>query len=145
LVSSQIFSSRNTAVGKARALPNPLARGADKPEQSGFGSVGGQTRLFYLPLTVTARLGYFDDEGLEADQGGLRGALPAAILDHGLVGRRPIVSSRVSPAAADSATTEQKRAGFVDAAAATRVDFLERTSSSFADLEVTRPRWRLAQ
>jgi ABC-type nitrate/sulfonate/bicarbonate transport system substrate-binding protein len=71
LVSSQTFSSRNTAVGKARAYP--LARGADKPEQSRVRlAAGGQTRLLYLPLTVTARLGYFNEEGLEADQGGLR-------------------------------------------------------------------------
>lgn len=28
-------------------------------------AVGGQTALFYLPLTVTERLGYFKDEGLD--------------------------------------------------------------------------------
>lgn len=30
-------------------------------------AVGGQTALFYLPLTVTARLGYFKDEGLNVE------------------------------------------------------------------------------
>ncbi len=30
-------------------------------------AVGGQTALFYLPLTVTARLGYFKDEGLDVE------------------------------------------------------------------------------
>src|ERR1041384_8574884 len=28
-------------------------------------AVGGQTALFYLPLNVTERLGYFKDEGLD--------------------------------------------------------------------------------
>jgi NitT/TauT family transport system substrate-binding protein len=41
---------------------------ADKPELSTVRlAVGGQTALFYLPLTVTARLGYFKDEGVEVE------------------------------------------------------------------------------
>ena len=100
-----------SAVGKARALPNPLARGADKPEQSRVRlAIGGQTRLFYLPLTVTARLGYFNDEGLEmswqtlmmsgsvlvasfrADQ--TREALALRIIDTAATGERDVTRLR---------------------------------------------------
>ena len=30
-------------------------------------AVGGQSALYYLPLTVTDRLGYFKDEGLDVE------------------------------------------------------------------------------
>ena len=41
---------------------------AQKPELDKVRlAVGGQTALFYLPLTVTQRLGYFKDEGLDVE------------------------------------------------------------------------------
>ncbi len=41
---------------------------AQKPELDKVRlAVGGQTALFYLPLAVTARLGYFKDEGLDVE------------------------------------------------------------------------------
>jgi NitT/TauT family transport system substrate-binding protein len=40
-------------------------------------AVGGQTALFYLPLTVTDRLGYFKDEGLEVTISDLAGGARA--------------------------------------------------------------------
>ena len=41
---------------------------AQKPELEKVRlAVGGQTALFYLPLTVTARLGYFKQEGLDVE------------------------------------------------------------------------------
>jgi sulfonate transport system substrate-binding protein len=46
----------------------PANSQADKPELSKVRlAVGGQTALFYLPLTVTARLGYFKEEGLDVE------------------------------------------------------------------------------
>jgi NitT/TauT family transport system substrate-binding protein len=36
-------------------------------------SVGGQSALYYLPLTVTQRLGYFKDEGLDVEISDLAG------------------------------------------------------------------------
>jgi NitT/TauT family transport system substrate-binding protein len=36
-------------------------------------SVGGQSALYYLPLTVTAQLGYFKDEGLDVEISDLAG------------------------------------------------------------------------
>ena len=36
-------------------------------------SVGGQAALYYLPLTLTARLGYFKDEGLDVEVSDLAG------------------------------------------------------------------------
>ncbi len=40
-------------------------------------SVGGQTALYYLPLTVTERLGYFKDEGLAVEISDLAGGARA--------------------------------------------------------------------
>ena len=40
-------------------------------------AVGGQTALFYLPLTVTDRLGYFKDEGLDVTISDLAGGARA--------------------------------------------------------------------
>src|SRR5258707_8207238 len=46
-----------------------LARSQDvKPELSRLRlAVGGKPALFYLPLTVTERLGYFRDQGLDLE------------------------------------------------------------------------------
>ena len=56
----------------AAALP---ASGQDaKPELSRVRlAVGGKPALFYLPLTVTDRLGYFKDEGLDVTISDLAG------------------------------------------------------------------------
>jgi sulfonate transport system substrate-binding protein len=57
-----------TLVAFALSGALPANAQADKPELSKVRlAVGGQTALFYLPLTVTARLGYFKDEGLEVE------------------------------------------------------------------------------
>jgi NitT/TauT family transport system substrate-binding protein len=40
-------------------------------------SVGGQSALYYLPLTVTAQLGYFKDEGLDVEISDLAGGARA--------------------------------------------------------------------
>jgi NitT/TauT family transport system substrate-binding protein len=46
----------------------PIQAQAQKPDLEKVRlAVGGQTALFYLPLTVTARLGYFKDEGLDVE------------------------------------------------------------------------------
>ena len=49
-----------------------------KPELSKVRlSVGGQAALYYLPLTVTARLGYFKDVGLDVEMSDLKGGSQA--------------------------------------------------------------------
>src|SRR3954471_2061377 len=40
-------------------------------------AVGGQSALYYLPLTVTDRLGYFKDEGLDVEISDLAGGAKA--------------------------------------------------------------------
>src|SRR5665213_1344229 len=40
-------------------------------------AVGGQNALYYLPLTVTDRLGYFKDEGLDVEISDLAGGAKA--------------------------------------------------------------------
>ena len=40
-------------------------------------AVGGKTALYYLPLTITERLGYFKDEGLEVEISDLQGGSKA--------------------------------------------------------------------
>ena len=40
-------------------------------------AVGGQPALFYLPLNVTDRLGYFKDEGLDVEISDLAGGAKA--------------------------------------------------------------------
>ncbi|HEY2138376.1 MAG TPA: ABC transporter substrate-binding protein, partial [Xanthobacteraceae bacterium] len=61
----------------------PAARAADKPELATVRlAVGGRSGLFYLPLTVTERLGYFKEAGLDVEiadvQAGVR-ALQAVV------------------------------------------------------------------
>ncbi len=67
------------------AVPSaaPPARADDKPELAHVRlAVGGRSGLFYLPLTVTERLGYFKDAGLNVEiadvQAGVR-ALQAVV------------------------------------------------------------------
>jgi sulfonate transport system substrate-binding protein len=55
----------------------PLGAQAQKPEQGKVHlGVGGKTSLYYLPLTVTEKLGYFREAGLEVEisdfQGGAK-------------------------------------------------------------------------
>jgi NitT/TauT family transport system substrate-binding protein len=55
----------------------PLGAQAQKPEQAKVHlGVGGKTSLYYLPLTVTEKLGYFKEAGLEVEisdfQGGAK-------------------------------------------------------------------------
>lgn len=46
----------------------PLAGAGAAPEKARLVlAVGGQTTLYYLPLTVAERKGYFHDEGLEVE------------------------------------------------------------------------------
>src|SRR5215813_13965477 len=52
-------------LGMLAAIP---ARAQDKPELSKVRlAVGGKPALFYLPLTVTERLGLFRQQGLEVE------------------------------------------------------------------------------
>ena len=64
-------------------VATPAARAADKPELANVRlAVGGRSGLFYLPLTVTERLGYFKEAGLDVEisdvQAGVR-ALQAVV------------------------------------------------------------------
>ena len=60
----------------ALALPSPLARHARAQTKVRL-AVGGQNALYYLPLTVTDRLGYFKDEGLDVEISDLAGGAKA--------------------------------------------------------------------
>ena len=49
-------------------LPLTSRAQVDKPEQSKVRlAVGGKVGLFYLPVTIAERLGYFKDEGLDVE------------------------------------------------------------------------------
>jgi NitT/TauT family transport system substrate-binding protein len=61
----------------AALLLAPLSAQAQKPEQAKVHlGVGGKTSLYYLPLTVTEKLGYFKEAGLDVEisdfQGGAK-------------------------------------------------------------------------
>src|SRR5688572_22402638 len=61
----------------ALALALPASAQAQKPETTKVRlAVGGKTSLYYLPLTVTERLGYFKEAGLDVEisdfQGGAK-------------------------------------------------------------------------
>jgi NitT/TauT family transport system substrate-binding protein len=65
------------AAGLAALVLSPLSTQAQKPEQTKVHlAVGGKTALYYLPLTVTERLGYFKEAGLDVEisdfQGGAK-------------------------------------------------------------------------
>ena len=66
------------------------ASGQDaKPELSRVRlAVGGKPALFYLPLTVTERLGYFRDAGLEVEISDFPGGARALQAKQRLQGRR---------------------------------------------------------
>ncbi len=49
-------------------LPPALRAQADRPEQAKVRlAVGGKVGLFYLPVTIAERLGYFKEEGLDVE------------------------------------------------------------------------------
>ena len=52
----------------ALSPPNSACAQQDKPELPKLRlAVGGKSAIFYLPLSVTERLGYFTDAGLEVE------------------------------------------------------------------------------
>src|SRR3954466_13431518 len=56
------------AIGLAAALLLPFGAQAQKPESAKVRlAVGGKSSLYYLPLTVTERLGYFKEAGLDIE------------------------------------------------------------------------------
>jgi NitT/TauT family transport system substrate-binding protein len=55
---------RLDALAAAAALAISFAANAQVEKRDVHIAVGGKTALYYLPLTVTERLGYFKDEGL---------------------------------------------------------------------------------
>src|SRR5262249_58833604 len=70
--------------GLAVALVAPLPMQAQGPQQDPRPelakvrlAVGGQAALYYLPLTVTERLGYFKDAGLAVEIADLKGGSQA--------------------------------------------------------------------
>src|SRR4051812_50044165 len=54
-------------------------------------AVGGKTALYYLPLTITERLGYFKDEGLNVRISDFAGGTRSL---EAVVGRRADVGAR---------------------------------------------------
>jgi NitT/TauT family transport system substrate-binding protein len=65
------------AAAVAALMLVPFGAQAQKPEQAKVHlGVGGKTSLYYLPLTVTEKLGYFKDAGLDVEisdfQGGAK-------------------------------------------------------------------------
>src|SRR2546428_10471596 len=75
----------------------PLARAQDpvKPETSKVRlAVGGKSALYYLPLTVTERLGFFKDARLQVEITDLQGGSQAL---HALVGRFADVGAALFP------------------------------------------------
>ena len=68
---------RGWLAGLAAALMLVTGTQAQKPEVTKVRlAVGGKTSLYYLPLTVTERLGYFKEAGLDVEisdfQGGAK-------------------------------------------------------------------------
>src|SRR5437868_13984520 len=52
----------------ALILALPVSAHAQKPETTKVRlAVGGKSSLYYLPLTITERLGYFNDAGLDVE------------------------------------------------------------------------------
>src|SRR5262245_19809007 len=70
------MATAGLAIALIASLP---ARAQDaKPELGKVRlAVGGQAALFYLPLTVTAQLGYFKDAGLDVEISDLKGGSQA--------------------------------------------------------------------
>lgn len=65
-----------TALIAALGVPSPAASQSKPAPMKVHLAVGGQAALYYLPLTVTDRLGYFKDAGLDVEisdfQGGAK-------------------------------------------------------------------------
>src|SRR5438034_4206778 len=56
------------AAAAALVLAVPATAQAQKPETTKVRlAVGGKSSLYYLPLTITERLGYFKDAGLDVE------------------------------------------------------------------------------
>src|SRR5258707_6357260 len=69
-------SMRTLLLSIALAL-SPIAQAQiEKPEV--HIAVGGKTALYYLPLTLTERLGYFKDEGLNVRISEFPGGTPSS-------------------------------------------------------------------
>ncbi|MSP44319.1 MAG: hypothetical protein EXQ83_00260 [Xanthobacteraceae bacterium] len=69
---------RMARVVAAMALAAALSMATDAVAQTKVRlAVGGQSALYYLPLTVTDRLGYFKDEGLNVEISDLSGGARA--------------------------------------------------------------------
>src|SRR6266516_3145907 len=60
------------ALAAALALAGPAYGQAIEKKQLTLG-VGGKTALYYLPLTIAERLGYFKEQGLEVTINDFRG------------------------------------------------------------------------
>ena len=56
------------AIAAVALILAPAASQAQKPETAKVRlAVGGKSSLYYLPLTVTERLGYFKEAGLDVE------------------------------------------------------------------------------
>lgn len=64
--SRRAFLAASGALGAA-LLPAGRVRGAPPEKPRVVLSVGGRATLYYLPLTIAERLGYFRDEGLQVE------------------------------------------------------------------------------
>src|SRR5919202_1271985 len=74
---TRFFATVLAALGLALAAA-PAGAQAAKPEMAKVRlAVGGKPAIYYLPLTVTERLGYFKDEGLEVEISDLQGGSKA--------------------------------------------------------------------
>ena len=74
---TRVFATVLAALGLALAAA-PAGAQAAKPEMTKVRlAVGGKPAIYYLPLTVTERLGYFKDEGLEVEISDLQGGSKA--------------------------------------------------------------------
>ncbi len=72
----RVFATVLAALGLALAAPANAQSG--KPEMAKVRlAVGGKPAIYYLPLTVTERLGYFKDEGLDVEISDLQGGSKA--------------------------------------------------------------------
>src|SRR6266540_3274512 len=60
-----------TGVAQVQALAQAPVQGVEKKQLTL--AVGGKTALYYLPLTICERLGYFKEQGLEVTINDFRG------------------------------------------------------------------------
>ena len=74
---TRVFATVLAALGLVLGAV-PAGAQAAKPEMAKVRlAVGGKPAIYYLPLTVTERLGYFKDEGLEVEISDLQGGSKA--------------------------------------------------------------------